>query len=386
MKDHLFYTAPTALGLAAVVDVFDNEDLFCKLNNAEVLRLSQLGGAPGFASVKAIRKSTGIDTRRILKKDVQPIDVAVSVVHRLESAAGVSLNDCDYVLLCHSHTDPMACERLAVELAHRTGLSESDIMPFNHGCAGFLKLAAEGSVLLEGREVGARAALISVETPEYWHDAADRLFCGIVSAGATAGVLEVGAGLPLDFVRSEDFEIPQHRRPNPRPLFTRETTDVFDFQGKPCRRTVMRMNAEPVFLNGIELMLDNLRSALLSIDRGFGERVVVAPHQPSGKLLKALIAAARTEFPDIEFLNNLEHFGNTISSSVPTLLSRIDEVLARNDSKPLNDGDHVILLAAGICMPRMSDCMSAGHACFRWREGVLNGPGRSISRSSSLVR
>ena len=119
-------------------------------------------------------------------------------------------------------------------------------------------------------------------------------------------------------------------------------------------------------------MLDNLRAALLSIEHSPGQRVVVAPHQPSGKLLKALIAAAKTEFPEIEFLNNLEFYGNTISSSVPTLVSRLDEVMASNELAPLRNGDHLILLAAGICMNEISDHMSAGHACLRWQSGVLN--------------
>jgi len=172
---------------------------------------------------------------------------------------------------------------------------------------------------------------------------------------------------------------------NPNPLFRTETADVFDFRGQPCRRTVMRMNAEPVFINGIELMLDNLRMAMLSIDRQAGQRVIVAPHQPSGKLLRALIAAAAMEFPDIEFLNNLESYGNTISSSVPTLVSRMDEVLTRNKLAPLRDNDHVILLAAGICMTNIADRMSAGHTCLQWQGNALNIPHRQETREDANV-
>jgi 3-oxoacyl-[acyl-carrier-protein] synthase-3 len=386
VKDYAPDAALTELGLSVVVDVFDEDDLFRKLDNGEVLRLSRLGGASGFSDVRAIRKSTGIISRRVLRDGLLPIDLALAIVGRLESATDSSLSDYNHVLLCHSHTDPQACIRLAHDLSQRLGLSESAITAFNHGCAGFLKLASEGSRLLEGCAAGARVALISVETPEYWHDAADRLFCGIVSAGATAGILEVGGGLTVRTIQTDDFEIPAERRPNPNPLFHKITEEVFDFQGELCHRTVMRMNPEPVFLNGIELMLDNLRSALLSIDPEPGQRVIVAPHQPSGKLLKALVAAARTEFPDLEFLNNLEHFGNTISSSVPTLMSRMGEVLERNKLAPIQDGDHVILLAAGICMSRMSDHMSAGHACFRWRKGALNSLHHAAIVAESLTR
>lgn len=373
MKDFSFGNAVNTLGLTAAVDVFDDQALFQPLNNEDVLGLSQLGGADGFSGTAAILRSTGISQRRVLRAGVAPIDLAIAVCRKLEQISASSLREFGHILLCHSHVDPTACEQLAARMSARLGLAPNSISAFNHGCSGFLKLMTEGSLLLEDSEPGAKVALVSIETPEFWHDASDRLFCGLVSAGATAAVMEVGAeGLPISSVKSDDFRIPADRRPNPEPLFSIETGDFFDFHGNPSHRQVMRMNAEPVFLNGIELMLDSLRSALMSIDRRHGERVIVAPHQPSGKLLKALIAAAKLEFPEIELLNNLEFYGNTISSSVPTLVSRFEEVLQRNNVEPPRDGDHIILLAAGICMNEINDHMSAGYACMKWQSGALN--------------
>jgi 3-oxoacyl-[acyl-carrier-protein] synthase-3 len=360
------------IGLSTVVDVFDRSDLFELLDNEAVLRLSRLGGKAGFRDSAAIHRSTGITTRRRLRDGVQPLDVAVALCRRLETASDCLMGEFDAILLCHSDTDSQACVRLAHALSQELGLSSEAIAAFNHGCSGFIKLVPEGAMLLDSIDHKGKVALISVETPEYWHDGADRLFCGIVSAGATAAVLETGRGLPVGASRSDDFQISPDRRLNPDPLFRMETADVFDFRGEPCHRTVMRMNAEPVFINGIELMLDNLRAAMLSIDRQSGQRVIVAPHQPSGKLLRALIAAAVLEFPDVEFLNNLESYGNMISSSVPTLMSRFDEVLPLNKLEPLRDDDHIILLAAGICMTDIADRMSAGHTCLQWRGNTLN--------------
>ena len=73
--------------------------------------------------------------------------------------------------------------------------------------------------MLDSLHRDAKVALVSVETPEFWHDGADRLFCGIVSAGATAAVLETGRGLPVGASRSDDFQIPPERRINSNPLF-----------------------------------------------------------------------------------------------------------------------------------------------------------------------
>lgn len=362
-----------SLKLSTVVDVFDHDGLFRSLTNDDVLGLSQQGGQTGFSSTKAILRSTGIRERRVLQHDVTIIDVAELLCEKLESETGMAIQDFQHVVLCHSHTDPDRCVDVAANLERRLRLPEGLITPRNFGCSGYMKLLAEGRDSLMKLSAGGKVALLSVETPQTWHDSSDRLFCGIVSAGATASVLELEHGLPIAQIHAADYLIPEERRTNPDPLFVRDHCDGFDFEGQACCRTVMRMNAEPVFINGIELMLEQLKSALESIDPDDPvQRIVVIPHQPSGKLLKALIAAAKTKYEQIEFVNNLEWYGNTISSTVPTILARLPEVLARNELSPLREGDHVILLAAGICMSEIVDHMSAGHACLRWAPDALN--------------
>ena len=353
-------------GLSCIADVYDREDLFEFLDNVRIVELSRLGGGKGFAGPENVCRSTGISIRRILRPGVTAADVAAALCGRLEQESGLKLSEFSAVMLCHSHTNPQATVQLADAICERTDLPRSLIMPFNFGCSGFLKLLHEAVLHMAADETVTRIAMLNIETPETWHDASDRLFCGIVGAGATAVVLERGRGIPVSHVCSDDFRVADELRPNPLPLFHCDDADAFCFRGTAVHRTVMRMNAEPVFLNGIELMLAGLRSAAASIDVQPGQRVVVVPHQPSGKLLKALLAAARVEFPHFEFLNNLKSFGNTISSSVPTVLSQLPDVLAANHYEPLRDGDHVILLAAGICMEEIADHMSSGHACLQW--------------------
>ncbi|MFN9721512.1 MAG: 3-oxoacyl-[acyl-carrier-protein] synthase III C-terminal domain-containing protein [Planctomycetota bacterium] len=369
-------------GLSHLTDLYDRTDLFELLNNDDVVRLSGLRDGRGFASPENVLRSTGISTRRILREGLSAIDLAVELCRQLEDQTGLALNDFTAVLVCHSHTNDAEAEQLVASLTHRFSLRSEAISGFNFGCSGFLKLLQEGLVVLADRtERDDCVALLSVETPETWHDAADRLFCGIVSAGATAAVLRRGEGMPVSSVRADDFLIAPEFRMNADPLFNHDRCDGFDFRGRPVNRCVMRMNAEPVFLNGIELMLQNLRVALTFAEAGPEERVIVVPHQPSGKLLKALIAATRTEFPRCEMLNNLWSYGNTISSSVPTILSRLPQVLSANGLQPLQTGDHVILLAAGICMTRISDHMSAGHACLRWAEPSFDNTGSQVGFS-----
>ena len=353
-------------GLSCFVDVFDRVDLFDRIDNPTVVRLSCLGQKAGFASVESVQKSTGISLRRMLKSGVTALDLATAVFDKLCRVSDYAAADFSAILLCHSGVDDEAAEQLAAAVERRYRLPPQTVRPYNFGCSGFLKALQEGTLLLADRSSIKRIAILNVETPETWHDGSDRLFCGIVSAGATGVVLERNTGMPISVIRADDFAISPSLRPNPHPLFRKETGPVYTFRGDSISRTVMRMNAETVFLNGIELMLNNLRSAVASVDLRPGQRVVVIPHQPSGKLLKALIAAARLEYPDFEFLNNLNHFGNTISAAVPTIMARLTQVIEQNGGQPIRNGDLIILLAAGICMHEIANHMSAGHACLEW--------------------
>ena len=353
-------------GLSSFVDVFDRSDLFDWIDNQAVVKLSSLGQKKGFSSIDSVQKSTGISLRRMLKPGITSVDLAAAVFDKLCRESGCVPSDFSIVMLCHSGVDDEKSNQLAATIACDNGLAPQAVRAFNFGCSGFLKLLQEATLLLADRRNIKRIALLNVETPETWHDGSDRLFCGIVSAGATGVVLERNVGLPVSVIRADDFLIPTSLRPNPEPLFHKETAAVYSFRGEVVSRTVMRMNAETVFLNGIELMLNNLRSAVASVDLRPEQRVIVIPHQPSGKLLKALIAAAKLEYPDFEFLNNLNEFGNTISAAVPTIMSRLPQVLEQNGREPVQDGDLIVLLAAGICMHEIADHMSAGHACIEW--------------------
>lgn len=353
-------------GLSCFVDVFDRVDLYDRIDNPTVVRLSCLGQKSGFASVDSVQKSTGISLRRMLKPTVTALDLAIAVFDKLCRVSEFAATDFSVILLCHSGVDNEAAEQLATAVERRYRLPPQTVRPYNFGCSGFLKVLQEGTLLLADRRNIKRIALLNVETPETWHDGSDRLFCGIVSAGATGVVLERNTGMPISVIRADDFAISPALRPNPEPLFRKETGQVYTFRGETISRTVMRMNAETVFLNGIELMLNNLRSAVATIDLRPDQRVIVIPHQPSGKLLKALIAAARLEYPNFEFLNNLNNFGNTISAAVPTIMARLPQVIEQNGAQPIRNGDLIILLAAGICMHEIADHMSAGHACLEW--------------------
>ncbi|MFK7818404.1 MAG: 3-oxoacyl-[acyl-carrier-protein] synthase III C-terminal domain-containing protein [Planctomycetaceae bacterium] len=351
------------LALTDFVDVLDRQDLFEELGNERVLELSRLGGG-GFSGLSVLKRSTGIDCRRILRPGIAPIDLAISVADQLRRDIGFDFEDVPAVLLCHSHVEESRSVELAADLADYLGLPKERVRGYNLGCAGFMKLIKDGAEIAEQAGPGKHVPLLSVEVPEQWHDAADKAFCGIVSAGAAGTTIWQGPGHKLLSFDAREVNIPADKRNDGRPLFTKDFCEGFDFRGMPLTREVMHMDGESVFLNGVELMLAACHEAMDGIDDP--SRVVVVPHQPSGKLLRTLIATAKLEMPDTRFVNNLPGFGNMLSSAIPVALSKIDEVAECNDINTFKSGDLVVLTAAGICMPKRADHMMQGFATLAW--------------------
>jgi 3-oxoacyl-[acyl-carrier-protein] synthase III len=145
-------------------------------------------------------------------------------------------------------------------------------------------------------------------------------------------------------------------------------TDVGEFRNffcEPERRCVMRMNGQNVFEHGADLMIEACRLAYETV-RLRDRRVIVASHQPSGKMLRAMIDVLRDEYPCLEFLNHLAYYANSISSAVPTVLSHMNQILAEHHSDPIAPGDFVLIPAAGIAMSHKATHLAQRWAVLEW--------------------
>ncbi len=109
-------------GLSHLTDLYDRSDLFELLNNDDVVQLSRLRDGRGFTSPDNVLRSTGISTRRILRKGFTAVDFAAELCLRLEQRTGIALKDFAAVLVCHSHTDDTQADLLTESLSRRFSL------------------------------------------------------------------------------------------------------------------------------------------------------------------------------------------------------------------------------------------------------------------------
>ena len=85
-----------------------------------------------------------------------------------------------------------------------------------------------------------------------------------------------------------------------------------------------------------------------------------------GDMLRALFSVLKDECPGAVLLNNLALYANSISSTIPTVLAHIDEILDSQGQPSVQQGDLIILPAAGICMESRATHLSQGWAVIEW--------------------
>lgn len=350
--------------LSDVVEISDRTDLLEVVSNEQVTRFSQSGAGGGFASPAVVLRLTGVEQRRICRPGVDAIDLGMAVADKLQQSYGFDWQDCPAIGVSHTHTVPGVQERLLRALSRSLGVPVERFFSINFGCVGFLELLRRGVEHL-GNSSSGPVPLLSIETPCGWHDASDRSFCGIVSAGATGSLVQRGSGHRILDLQVQQRAVVREPHGPQDSLFWMEKANCLNFFGEPEERVVMRMNGGFVFEQGTEFMIEACRRAwdvVAPTDR----RVIVASHQPSGKMLQAMITSLRDELPCLEFLNNMARYANSISSAIPTVLSHLNRILEDDDADPIRRGDFVLLPAAGISMSHKASHMEQGWAVLEW--------------------
>ncbi len=351
--------------LSDVIEISDREDLFQIVTNEQVTMLSRTAGGQGFASPAVVERMTGVIERRICRPYVDVADVAMALAETLRRRYNFNWRDCPAIGISHTHTNGDSVVKLVSYLSRELGVDPSKFFFINFGCVGFLELLRLGMQQMDRLECDGPIPLLTVETPEQWHDASDRSFCGIVSAGATGCLLSRGNGHRVRTLNAQLRKVQFREDVNPKKLFWTDTGVFRNFTGEPESRTVMRMNGQNVFEHGAELMIEACRMAFETVQQ-YDRRVIVASHQPSGKMLRAMIDVLRDEYPCLEFLNHLAYYANSISSAVPTVLSHMNQILAEHQSDPISKGDFVLIPAAGIAMSHKSTHLAQRWAVLEW--------------------
>lgn len=289
-------------------------------------------------NVPLISTKTGIHRRYLAADNECASDLGVAAAEKLFAEHNVARDSIDFLLLC-TQTPDYPLPTTACLMQDRLGLrTDCGALDFNLGCSGFVYGLALAEGLINTGTVR-RVLLITAETYSKYIDREDRSLRTIFSDAAAATLIEASAEPSLRAFRfgtdgsgadtllvnqggarcPEDAHQPRHRKRWNSALYM-DGPSLMSFT----------VGAVPQVIDDIlqlaSLTGDDIRLYLM--------------HQATLKMLQQL--QARLELTDEQLPVRLEDCGNTVSSTLPILISQM-----RAEGKIVS-GAHHMLIGFGV--------------------------------------
>ncbi|HEX6351905.1 beta-ketoacyl-ACP synthase III [Actinophytocola sp.] len=285
-----------------------------------------------------IRTRTGIQERRMVTGGLSTRDIAVEAGARALKSAGESRTDA--VVVATTSADRL-CPAVAPEVSHLLGLDTVAAFDLTSACSGFLYgLATSAGLIASG--VAGSVLFIGAEAFTTLVNPADRNTAPIFGDGGGAVVLragqpdEMGAIGPFDLgsdgAKADLLAIPAGGS-RQRAACGLGTDTV------PTADWYLHMSGRPLYTQAVERMTASSRIALARAGWQVGDVAWFVGHQANARIVAAV--AEELELPGERVAVNIDKVGNTLSASIPLLLT---EYAARGDLRP---GDRVLLAAFG---------------------------------------
>ena len=278
-----------------------------------------------------IREKTGIKSRRIASEKEACSDLATRAGIMALEDAGISAKSLDMVIVA-TVTPDMLTPSTASIVQNNLGATSAVGFDINNACAGFLYaidiairfLDKYSNILVIGSDLGSRIV-----------DYTDRSNCFFFADGAGAIVISAttkNKGLLGSVAKSKvNPNIVKIPGGGSRNRFPKSKIDCF-----------VKMNGREVWNYTIEEFPRLLRSALQSANIHEDDVSLLIPHQANLRMIES--AASSLNFPMDKVFTNLQHYGNTMSASVPIALDEAKK------SGRIDAGNKVALIAFGAGM------------------------------------
>jgi 3-oxoacyl-[acyl-carrier-protein] synthase-3 len=266
--------------------------------------------------IETIVAKTGVRNRHIAEPEQCASDLGVAAAERLFARHNIDRDSIDFLLFC-TQTPDYIIPTTACIMQQRLGLPTSiGALDFNLGCSGFVYGLSLADGLIRGG-AARRILLITAETYSKYIDPVDRSLRTIFGDGAAATLVEASAEPSLgQFVFGTDG-----RGANTL-MVTEGGARPKNLAIQPSKR---KRWPSRLFMDGPELIKFSLETVppmieqLLALSHWTRDDVdLYLMHQATSLMLDHL--RQRLDL-DVEKLPEaLEHYGNTVSSTIPILI------------------------------------------------------------------
>jgi len=281
-----------------------------------------------------IRERTGIRERHIAASGVATSDLALEASRRALSAAGVSPEALDLILVA-TVTPDMIFPATACVLQNKLGAKKAVAFDVSAACSGFIFALATADAFIRSG-IYKNILVVGAETLSKITDWTDRNTCVLFGDGAGAAVLgpdDSGKGLMSTHLHTDGsmgdlLYMPGGGSLNPASVWSLEQ-----------RMHYIKMRGNETFKIAVRALEDVVMEAINHNGLTSSDIDVLVPHQANLRIIQA--TAKRLDMPMDKVVVTIHKYGNTSAASVPMALDQ-----AVNDGR-IKDGSTVLLEAFG---------------------------------------
>jgi 3-oxoacyl-[acyl-carrier-protein] synthase-3 len=275
---------------------------------------------------------TGIKERRILKGEKGTSDMAAIAVKELLSKTNTTPEEVDLIIVA-TVTPDHVFPATANLVANKTGCVNAFNYDISAACSGFIYALSTGVAFIESGRYK-KVIVVGADKMSSIVDYTDRTTCIIFGDAAGAVMLEptteeVGV---LDYIHKSDgqgAEFLRMKAGGSRYPATHETVDN--------REHSVYQDGKSVFKFAVINMADYAEKIMQRNNLTGDDITWLVPHQANKRIIDA--TSRRMGISDDKVMMNIEHYGNTTSATIPTLLW--------NYENKLKKGDKLVLTAFG---------------------------------------
>jgi 3-oxoacyl-[acyl-carrier-protein] synthase-3 len=293
---------------------------------------------------RKISEKTGIETRAIAGEDECASDLGIAAAAKLFDGGVVDRTQIDFLIFCTQSPDyflPATACLVQERLKLSTTCGAIDI---NQGCSGFVYGLSLAKGLIESG-TSERVLLITAETYSKHIDPTDRSVRTIFGDGACATLIAASPGeaesigpfvLGTDGKGASQLIVKAGAFRQPRACAVTATSE-----------TTIAPTGQQLYMNGPEIMGFTLHT-VPKLVADLLQKAALRPqdvdyfifHQANKFMLEQL--QRKLKIPSEKFCINLQHYGNTVSSTIPMALE-----IALREGRVL-PGQRIMLVGFGV--------------------------------------
>lgn len=307
-------------------------------------------------SIEKITQKTGILSRPISADSEFSSDLASGAVRELFRKLGIGVEHVDYIILCTQTPDFLMPGTACLVHREMNFPKSTGAIDVNQGCSGYVYSLGLAKGLIETRQA-TNVLVVTADTYSKLINKSDKSVRTIFGDSASAtliSAIESDTEILSDFCYGTDGKGAHHLMTtagNLRPSETLSTLGKAEERNLEPSRFDLFMNGPEIFNFTLQAVPNLVARILQSSNLSMSDIDLVVPHQANGFMLEHL--RGKLAVPEEKFVVDLEDCGNTVSSSIPIALAKLDQ---KNQLRP---GMTLMLLGFGVGL-------SWGGCLVRW--------------------